>query len=107
MPVPWRFTVKEQLDLLAKIQEKDVELERLKHQIAEGPKRIAVREHMIEDLEDSLKGDQDRLDAVRKRQRQFEMEVEEGVERIKKRLGVVDKTVGPIFQVNILLYHLR
>ncbi len=76
--------MRKQIDLLAKIQKADLELERLKQQIAEAPRRIQARERKIEELEHNLAADRDRIEETRKLQRQYEREVEEGVERIKK-----------------------
>jgi predicted nucleic acid-binding Zn-ribbon protein len=76
--------VEKQIEVLAKIQEKDQALEELRRKAEEGPKRIIQMEGKMEDLEQHLEEGRNRIQETRKMQRQYEMEVEEGVERIKK-----------------------
>jgi predicted nucleic acid-binding Zn-ribbon protein len=76
--------VKKQIEMLARIQEKDENLEVLRQEIQEGPKRIQENEQEMEGLSARLDEDKKRLDKTTKLQRQYEMEVEDCLERIKK-----------------------
>lgn len=76
--------MREQIDLLVKLQQKDETLGRLRKQIHEGPQQIKEHERKVADLEENLKGDQKRIEEAKKIQRQYEAEVEDGIARIKK-----------------------
>jgi predicted nucleic acid-binding Zn-ribbon protein len=76
--------VKKQIELLAQIQEKDRTLEDLRQQIMEGPKRIQENEQELDGLAHRLEKEKERIEETKKLQRQFEGEVEDGFERIKK-----------------------
>ncbi len=76
--------MKEQIDLLVKIQEKDQSLSQLRMQIEEGPERIKENEHRLEGLEQDLEGYRRRIRESQELQRQYEAEVEDTVERIRK-----------------------
>lgn len=76
--------MKNQIEMLARIQEKDQWLENLRHEIEEGPKRIQITEQEKEELEQGLDAEKHRIEEIKKRQKQYETEVEDGMERIKK-----------------------
>jgi len=76
--------VKKQIEMLARIQEKDHNLEDLKQEIQEGPIRIQVNEREMEGVEQHLDAERNRIDEAKKLQKQYETEVEDGIERIKK-----------------------
>ncbi len=76
--------VKEQINLLAKIQLEDNILDRLRRQIHESPSKIQESEANLQALVDSFEADKARLQDVKTLQRQCEREVEDGLERIKK-----------------------
>ena len=73
-----------QIEMLAQIQEKDRKLEGLRQQIMEGPKRIQENEQELDRLLQRLEKEKGRIEETNKLQRQFEGEVEDGFERIKK-----------------------
>jgi len=59
-------------------------LEDLRQEIQEGPKRIQVNEREMEGFEQRLDAERNRIEEIKKLQRQYETEVEDGIERIKK-----------------------
>jgi len=73
-----------QIDLLAKIQEMDLALDQLRRQILKGPKQIAEKTLRIKILEDEIAAEKQKIEQTRKMQRQYEMEVEENSDRIRK-----------------------
>jgi predicted nucleic acid-binding Zn-ribbon protein len=75
--------VNKQIDLLAKIQEKDLVMNALTRTIEKGPERIKKRETAVDSLDKDLAIEKDKMDETRKLQRQFEMDVEDVTERIK------------------------
>jgi len=76
--------VKEQINLLARIQLEDNILDRLRQRIHESPSKIQVSEANLQSLVDTFEADKARLEDVKALQRQTEREVEDGLERIKK-----------------------
>jgi predicted nucleic acid-binding Zn-ribbon protein len=69
--------VREQLDLLAKLQEKDRILEDLKRQVWQGPERIGEIERLMATHEGALEAYKTQLEETRKAQRQYEAELED------------------------------
>jgi predicted nucleic acid-binding Zn-ribbon protein len=76
--------VKKQIEMLARIQEKDRGLEELRQEILEGPKRIQVNEREMEWFEQKLDAEKSRIEEIEKLQRQYEADVEDRIERVKK-----------------------
>lgn len=76
--------MKEQINLLAKIQLKDNILDRLRQRIHESPSKIQKSETNLQSLVDAFEADKARLKDVKALQRESEREVEDGLERIKK-----------------------
>ena len=76
--------MKKQIEMLARIQEKDRGLEELRQEIQEGPKRIQINELQMEDFDQKLDAEKSRMKEIEKLQRQYEGDVEDGIERIKK-----------------------
>jgi predicted nucleic acid-binding Zn-ribbon protein len=75
--------VKEQIDLLAKIQEKDLIMNALTKSMEKGPERIKKRETAVNNLDKDLAIEKEKMDETQKLQRQIEMDVEQVIERIK------------------------
>ncbi len=78
------MAVKEQINLLARIQVEDNILDRLRQRIHESPSKIQESEANLQSLVDAFEADKARLKDVKTLQRQSEREVEDGQERIKK-----------------------
>ncbi len=76
--------VKKQIEVLARIQEKDRELEELRLEVQQGPERIQINEQEVKGFELRLDADKNRIEEIEKCQKQYEREVEDGIERIKK-----------------------
>jgi predicted nucleic acid-binding Zn-ribbon protein len=76
--------VKEQIELLVKLQREDKVLERLRRQVLEGPNRIKESASHVAALEEDLESNKRHIDEVKKAQRHFEVEVEDAVEQIGK-----------------------
>lgn len=76
--------MKKQIEMLARIQVKDCGLEDLRQEIQEGPERILINEREVEGFEQRLGAERNRIEEIKKLQRQYETEVEDGIERIKK-----------------------
>ena len=79
--------MKQQIDLLVKLQEKDQTLDQLVEQIRQGPERIREIEGQLKILEKDFECEKGRIKELRKWQRQYEAEVEEGAAQIKKADG--------------------
>jgi len=76
--------VREQIELLANIQQKDNTLKQLREQIFQVPLRIEEKENRVRELAEYLEADKNRIEETQKLQRQYEAEVDDGSERIKK-----------------------
>ena len=76
--------MREQIDLLVKIQEKDQTLNQLRRQMQEGPQRIKESERALEGIEQDLEAYRRQIQESQKLQRQYEAEVEDAVERVRK-----------------------
>ena len=76
--------MREQINLLARIQVKDNIVNKLQRQIDEGPSRIAEIEETVRRLAEGLETDKERLKEVKALQRQCERDVEDGLERIRR-----------------------
>ncbi len=79
--------MREQIELLANIQQKDNILKKLREQMVQGPLRIEEKENRVRGLAEYLEADKNNIEETRKLQRQHEAEVEDGSERIKKSKG--------------------
>jgi predicted nucleic acid-binding Zn-ribbon protein len=79
--------VKKQIELLVKLQEKDRLVEKLEGQISCGPKRIKDLENQLHSLEASFEAHTDRIQELMKAQRQYEIEIEDGIAHMRKSRG--------------------
>lgn len=79
--------MKKQIDLLVELQEKDRALDRLRWQTREGPERLQGLEKELETLEGDLEADKGRIQDLKKAQREYEAEIEDGVACIRKSRG--------------------
>ncbi len=79
--------MKKQIDLLVELQEKDRVLDRLRWQTREGPERLQGLEKELEAIEDDVEADKRRIQDLKKTQREYEAEIEDGVARIRKSRG--------------------
>jgi predicted nucleic acid-binding Zn-ribbon protein len=61
--------VKEQIELLVRLQETDQGLDRLKGQIREGPERLRGLEKELQALEEDVEADKKRIQDLKKTQR--------------------------------------
>ncbi len=76
--------MREQIELLANIQQKDNILKQLREQIVQGPLRIEEKENRVRGLTEYLEADKNMIEETRKLQRQYEAKVDDGSECIKK-----------------------
>jgi hypothetical protein len=79
--------VKEQINFLVKLQEKDRGLIRLRWQIREGPERLQGLEKELQALEEDVEADKKRIQDLKKTQREYEADTEDGLARIRKSRG--------------------
>ena len=79
--------MKRQIDFLVKLQEKDRALDRLRRQIREGPERLQGLEKELGALEENIETDKGRIQDLKKTQREYEAEIEDGLAHIKKSRG--------------------
>jgi len=79
--------VKEQINLLVKLQEKDRVLDRFRRQIREGPERLQDLEKELQTLEEDVEADRRRIQDLKKTQREYEAEIEDGLAHIRKSRG--------------------
>ena len=79
--------MKEQIDLLVELQEKDKALCALRWQVREGPERLREFEKEFEDLEQDARSDKERIQDLKKDQRQYEAKIEDGLADIRKSRG--------------------
>jgi len=79
--------VKKQINLLVKLQEEDRRLVRLRWQIREGPERLRGLEKELQVLEEDVEADKKRIQGLKKTQREYEAEIEDGVAQIRKSRG--------------------
>lgn len=79
--------MKEQIELLVKLQEEDRRTDRLKWQICQGPERIRVLEKELQTLEENIGADEGRIQDLKKSQRQYEADIEDGLAHIRKSRG--------------------
>ncbi|MBW1675116.1 MAG: hypothetical protein JRF30_04305 [Deltaproteobacteria bacterium] len=79
--------MKEQINLLVKLQEKDRVLDRFRWQIREGPERLQDLEKKLEGVEEDVEADKRRIQELKKTQRDYEAEIEDGLAHIRKSRG--------------------
>lgn len=79
--------MKEQINLLVKLQEKDRVLDRFRRQIREGPERLQDLEKELQTLEEDVEADKRRIQDLKKTQREYEAEIEDGLAHIRKSRG--------------------
>ncbi len=79
--------MKEQINLLVKLQEKDRVLDRFRRQIREGPERLQDLEKELQTLEEDVEADRRRIQDLKKTQREYEAEIEDGLAHIRKSRG--------------------
>lgn len=79
--------MKKQIDLLVRLQKRDRELDGLRWQIREGPERLRGLEKELETLAEDVEGDRSRIQELKKTQRDYEAEIEDGLAHIRKSRG--------------------
>lgn len=79
--------MKEQINLLVKLQQKDRVLDRFRRQIREGPERLQDLEKELEGVEEGVEADKRRIQELKKTQRDYEAEIEDGLAHIRKSQG--------------------
>jgi len=79
--------VKKQINLLVKLQVKDRGLDRLRWQIREGPERLQGLEKELQAFEEDVEADKRRIRDLKKTQREYEAEIEDGLTCIRKSRG--------------------
>ncbi|NVL90639.1 MAG: hypothetical protein HWN69_06540 [Desulfobacterales bacterium] len=79
--------MKEQIELLVKLQEEDREADRLKWQIRQGPERIRVLGKELQTIEEDIEADERRIQDLKKSQRQYEADIEDGLAHTRKSRG--------------------
>ncbi len=79
--------MKEQINLLVKLQQKDRVLDRFRRQIREGPERLQDLEKELEGVEEDVEADKRRIQELKKTQRDYEAEIEDGLAHIRKSRG--------------------
>jgi predicted nucleic acid-binding Zn-ribbon protein len=81
------FIVKEQVDLLVRLQEKDQIIDQLAWQMREGPERLRELETKLQTIEKAIEDDKDRVQELKQAQRQYEGDIEDNVAHIRKSRG--------------------
>lgn len=79
--------MKKQIELLVELQKKDRLVIKIQGQIIEGPKRIKAIERKLQSAEADIESHKVRIRELRKSQRQYETEIEDGVAHIRKSRG--------------------
>ncbi len=79
--------MREQINLLVELQDKDHTLDRLRWQIRQGPEQLQDLERQISRLEEDIAFDRLRLQEVQKAQRQYEADMEDAVAHMRKSRG--------------------
>jgi predicted nucleic acid-binding Zn-ribbon protein len=79
--------VKEQIKLLVELQNKDHAIDSLRRKLREGPERLQELAGELQRLEGNLENDKERVQELKKAQRQHEAEIEDAVAHIKKSRG--------------------
>jgi predicted nucleic acid-binding Zn-ribbon protein len=79
--------VREQINLLVELQDKDQTLDRLRWQIRQGPEQLQDLERQISKLEEDIAFDRLRVQEVQKAQRQYEADMEDAVAHMRKSRG--------------------
>ena len=79
--------MREQINLLVRLQEKDRVLDRFKWQIREGPERLRGLEKELKSLEEDVEANASRIQELKKTQRNYEAEIEDGLAHIAKSRG--------------------
>lgn len=79
--------MKKQIDLLVELQEKDRLIDRLQGQISDGPKQIEDIERKLRSAEEGVEAHKARIQDLKKSQRTFEAEIEDGIAHIRKSRG--------------------
>lgn len=76
--------VKDQINLLVRLQEKDEALDLLRKQLAAMPQQIKELERKVADMKAELEAEQERLQKALMAQREYEAEVEDNIAHVKK-----------------------
>lgn len=76
--------MKRQINLLVKLQEKDRVLNQLRRQLRAGPEQLQGLEKELSALEENIEADKGRIQDLKKTQREYEAEIEDGLAHIKK-----------------------
>ena len=79
--------MKEQIDFLVKLQEKDREMDWYRLQLREGPKRLQSLEKELVELQEDVETYKRRIQDLQKAQREYETAIEDGIANIRKSRG--------------------
>lgn len=79
--------MREQINLLVRLQEKDRVLDRFRWQIHEGPERLQGLEKELKAVEEGVEANESRIQELKKTQRDYEAEIEDGLAHIGKSRG--------------------
>ena len=79
--------MREQINLLVRLQEKDRVLDRFRWQIREGPQRLQGLEKEVKALEENVEANKSRIKELKYTQRNYEAEIEDGLAHITKSRG--------------------
>lgn len=79
--------MKKQIDLLVALQEKDRLIDQLGGQILTGPKRIETIETKLRSAEAGVESHKARIQDLKKSQRMYEAEIEDGIAHIRRSRG--------------------
>lgn len=79
--------MKKEIDLLVRLQEKDLVLDQLRWQISEGPERLHAQEEELHAQEEDVEAVKRRIHDLKKKQREHEAEIEDGLAHIRKSRG--------------------
>ncbi len=74
--------MREEINLLVKLERQDQALDLLRNEVLDGPERISKFEAKISVLGEDLEADKSRIQEMKKAQRAYEAEVEDGMEHI-------------------------
>ena len=79
--------MKREIDLLVRLQEKDLVLDQLRWQLSEGPERLHALEEQLHMQEENVEAVKRRIHDLKKKQREHEAEIEDGLAHIRKSRG--------------------
>ena len=79
--------MKKQIDFLVTLQEKDRTLDWFRWQMREGPERLQGLENELVGLQEDVEANKRRIQELKKTQREYETEIEDGIAHIRKSRG--------------------